>query len=171
LIGIRRATIIGVSSVAMLFGTTYAVGVRINLTASLPLGLYVRTEQPTDYIAFCLGGEFEKLALARGYLTPGFCPGGGVPLLKPIVARPGDTVEYSAEGIAVNGMLLVNTAPLQVDHLGRPLEAYPLGAYSVPRGEFVVASSYDARSLDSRYFGAVSATSIRYHMAPLWVAK
>ena len=82
----------------------WALGVRLNLTASLPLGLYIATDQPTDYVAFCLGGQPEKIALARQYITSGHCPGGGTPLLKPIVARPSDSVIYSHAGIAVNGL-------------------------------------------------------------------
>ena len=148
-----------------------ALHIRLNLTASLPLGLYIGTDQPTDYVAFCLGGELEKIALARQYITPGHCPGGGTPLLKPIAARPGDEVTYSPAGIAVNGLLLPNTAPRLSDSTGKPLATYPFGTSIVPHGTFWLASSYDARSYDARYYGPIPASSIRMHLRPLWVSR
>lgn len=168
---IPRIPLIALLSVACLLTVAYVLGIRLNLTASLPLGLYMPTKQPTDYIAFCLGGEPEKLALARQYITPGHCPGGGTPLLKPIAARPGDTVTYTVKGISVNGKLLPNTEPRLVDHLGRPLKTFPFGTYPVPEGRLWVASSYDARSLDSRYYGSIAVSSIQFHLRPLWVTR
>src|SRR5580765_3884025 len=134
MIRIPRVPLIALLSVTTLLAIAWALGIRLNLTASLPLGLYMPTKQPTDYIAFCLGGELEKEALSRQYITPGHCPGGGTPLLKPIAARPGDRVTYSSSGIAVNGKLLPNTAPRLLDHHGRPLKTYPFGTYTVPDG-------------------------------------
>lgn len=167
----RKTPLIALLFVVCLLAVAWGIGIVINFTASIPLGLYVATKQPTDYVAFCVGGEWEQFALARKYITPGYCPGGGWPLLKPIAARPGDTVTYSPSGIAVNGNLLPNTAPRLVDHLGRPLKTYPFGTYTVPEGRLWVASSYDARSLDSRYYGSVAVSSIRFHLRPLWVGK
>ena len=49
--------------------------------------------------------------------------------MKPIVAQAGDTVDLSGQGIAVNGKLLPNTAPLRADTHGRPLVAWTFGRY------------------------------------------
>ena len=155
--------------VVLVLALAWAFDIRLNLTASLPLGLYIATDQPTDYVAFCLSGEPERIALARQYIMPGYCLGGGTPLLKQIVARPGDMVRLDEHGIAVNGRLLPRTYPKLRDTLGRPLQVYPSGTYNVPHGAFWVASSYNSLSLDSRYYGPIPSSAIRFHLRPLWI--
>jgi conjugative transfer signal peptidase TraF len=168
---VPKFPIIAAATVLSILALAWALDIRSNLTASLPLGLYIATDQPTDYVVFCLGGEPEKIALARQYITPGHCPGGGTPLLKQIAARPGDRVIYSAAGIAVNGKLLLNTAPRLRDGAGRPLTGASFGNYTVPHGAFWVVSSYDQRSFDSRYYSAVPASAVRLHVKPLLVSR
>ena len=91
-------------------------GVRINGSPSLPVGFYLVTVHPdARLVEFCPAGPFAQLAIARGYRDPGSCSDGGAPLLKPVVARPGDIVEVSFAGLAVNGHLLPNTAPMKRD--------------------------------------------------------
>jgi conjugative transfer signal peptidase TraF len=90
-----------------------------------------------------------------------------MPLLKPIVAEAGDAVDVSVQGIAVNGSLLRNSAPLRVDTKGRPLPTWRFGHYVVGPGTVWVASSYTRRSFDSRYFGPVPTSSIRAYVRPL----
>ena len=111
------------------------------------------------------------LSVVRGYRSRGNCPDGGEPLAKPIAARVGDTVELSATGMAVNGRLLPNTAPLVSDTAGRPLSHWPFGRYVVAPGTVWVASSYSRRSFDSRYFGPVEASQVREHVRPLLTAR
>jgi conjugative transfer signal peptidase TraF len=107
---------------AMIAGLLPVCGIRINTSYSLPMGIYVRTSDPrAGLIEFCPEGRFAAESSARGYRTPGFYPDGAVPLLKPVVAQPGDTVEMSAAGIAVNGRLLAQTAPVAKDRRGRLL--------------------------------------------------
>ena len=90
--------------------------------------------------------------------------------MKPIVAHAGDTVELSGQGIAVNGKLLPNTAPLKVDTHGRPLVAWSFGRYQVQPNTVWVASSYHPRSFDSRYFGPIPVGSIRAYVRPILTA-
>ena len=47
-----------------------------------------------------------QLAVERGYLPTGQCPGGFAPLLKQIVAIPGDTVTLTDEQVWINEILL-----------------------------------------------------------------
>jgi len=141
----------------------WALGIRLNLTASLPLGLYIATSQPSDYVTFCVGDPWERIALERLYIPAGHCPAGGIPLLKRIVARPGDLVPLDASGISVNGRVLPRTVPMRADSFGRPMRHYPFGSYSVAPGMFWVASSCDERSFDSRYYGPIAAGSISLH--------
>jgi conjugative transfer signal peptidase TraF len=150
------------------FATLGTAELRINTSPSLPLGLYIASSEAFDSsIEFCPAEPFASLALSRGYRDPGACSDGGAPLLKPIVARAGDVIELSMAGIAVNNALLPNTAALHVDTKGRPLTSWPPGRYTVQPGFVWVASSYNVRSFDSRYFGPVPTSSIRERLRPL----
>jgi conjugative transfer signal peptidase TraF len=148
-------------------------GLRLNDSPSMPTGLYVRTfsESNASLVVFCPAEPFARLSVERGYRTRGNCPDGAEPLAKPIVARPSDVVELSATGMAVNGWLLPNTAPLVTDATGRPVPQWPFGRYVVAPGSLWVASSYSPRSFDRRYFGPVKASLVREHVRPLLTAR
>ena len=144
------------------------LGLRINGSPSLPVGLYITSsESRANLVEFCPAEPFARLALSRGYRHPGACSDAGAPLLKPLVARAGDLVNVSPAGISVNGRLLPNTRPLHTDTKGRPLTSWPQGRYTVEHGFIWVASSYSPRSFDSRYFGPVAINSIRDRVRPL----
>lgn len=148
-------------------------GLRFNDSPSMPTGLYARTspESRSSLVVFCPAGPFAHLSAERGYRSRGNCPDGAEPLAKPIAARPGDIVKLSATGMAVNGRLLPNTAPLVRDTAGRPLLHWPFGRYVVAPGTVWVASSYNSRSFDSRYFGPVEASEVREHVRPLLTTR
>lgn len=159
------------SAITTLSAAAVAFGIRVNTSYSLPLGLYTTTTDETaELIEFCPAEPFASESASRSYRTPGFaCPDGAVPLLKPIVARPGDLVIVSSEGISVNGYLLPKTYPVTHDAGGRPLKAWPNGLYGVARGTVWVASSYNAGSYDSRYMGPIQTSQIRRRLRPLWL--
>ena len=145
-------------------------GVRLNATASLPIGLYIVSTEPDANLAeFCPPEPFSTISVTRGYRYRGSCPDGDSPLLKPIVANPGDVVVTSEQGIAVNGRRLMNTSPRESDSEGRHLPHFPFGTYPVPQGVVWVASTYHPRSFDSRYFGPIPFESIRERLKPLLV--
>ncbi|MGD1095922.1 MAG: conjugative transfer signal peptidase TraF [Bryobacteraceae bacterium] len=145
-------------------------GLRINTTNSLPRGAYLITDDlAAPLVEFCPEGVFSALSAARGYRPPGLCPDGAAPLLKPVIARSGDTVVISEAGICVNGRLLPNTSPRRVDSIGRPLTAWPRGTYVVDPTDVWVASTYHPSSFDSRYFGPISIHRIWHRLRPLWV--
>lgn len=157
-------------AVAVLF---YLCGLRINVTPSIPLGLYVRTGAgpALGLIAeFCPSGmSAEESERYRGFGLA--CPDRNIPLLKPVVAEPGDHVEFSETGMRVNGRRLPNTAPRQIDGKGRLIRAWPAGEYTVEAGKIVVASSYHSGSYDSRYLGPISVADVRSTLRPLWVIE
>jgi len=168
LAGIAMFVVCLLAAIFQFFG---AAGLRINGSPSLPMGLYVvSTSGAANLVEFCPVEPFASLALVRGWRTAGNCPDGAAPLLKPVVAGAGDVVELSARGIAVNGRLLPNTAPLTRDSKGRPLRSWPFGRYTVGRDAVWVASSHNAQSFDSRYFGPVPVAAIRDHLRPLLTA-
>jgi conjugative transfer signal peptidase TraF len=143
-------------------------GVRLNLSLSLPVGLYVTSKAPqAPLVEFCPAEPAASLAVARRYRAPGNCPDGAAPLLKPIVAGPGDLVQMTPMGLAVNRTLLPNTRPRSTDAHGRLMVPWPYGTYSVASGTVWVASTFNCHSFDSRYFGPISIQSIRHHLRPL----
>ena len=159
---IRRIALIAVAVSVGTFQLCGFLGLRINTSPSLPLGLYITTaDSNANLVEFCPAEPFATLAIVRGYRDPGTCRDGAAPLLKPVVAQSGDVVELSARGISVNGALLSNTVPLSKDTKGRPLEAWPFGRYVVAAETLWVASSFHPRSFDSRYFGPISTAAIR----------
>jgi conjugative transfer signal peptidase TraF len=165
---LRRIAVIVVLAGGGAFTVCAAVGIRINATMSEPIGLYVRTaDLDSPLVEFCPPEPFAMLSRTRGYRPPGNCADGAAPLLKTVVARPGDTVEFSMNGIAVNGRLLPNTAPRTLDSAGRKLTPWVLGQYVVQPGTVWVASIYHPRSFDSRYFGPVPTSAIRNRLRPL----
>jgi conjugative transfer signal peptidase TraF len=162
---IRRAALVAVVVSISAFQLFAFLGLRINTSPSLPLGLYVvTTDGSANLIEFCPAEPFAALSLVRGYRDSGACLDGGAPLLKPVAAKAGDLVELSWHGISVNGVLLANTEPLSKDTKGRPLEPWHFGRFLVAPGTVWVASSYHSRSFDSRYFGPVDTTAIRHRM-------
>jgi conjugative transfer signal peptidase TraF len=161
----------GTVSFAALGMVANALGLRVNTSYSLPMGLYIQTRDPlAPLIEFCPTGPFAKQSSERGYRTAGLaCGDWAVPLLKPIVAREGDLVETTPKGIKVNGALLPQTAPLPCDSHSRPLRPWPFRVYRVEAGTVWVASSYNRGSYDSRYMGPIAISQIRGRLRALWV--
>jgi conjugative transfer signal peptidase TraF len=164
---IVKAAAIAIVAVAVALFALRPLGYRWNGSPSLPRGLYA-TAARSDLIEFCPPQPWGYIALKREYREPGVCPDYGSPLLKPIAASEGDSVELSAAGIAVNGHAIANTAPRVLDSMNRPLEHYPFGTYVVQHGEAWVASSWNYKSFDSRYFGPVRLSAIRQYLRPVW---
>lgn len=169
-IGLAAWAMAGIVGAAAAVAT--AAGLRLNMTASAPSGLWrVTPIGPAqigqgELVSICPPALGIVVAMReRGYLQPGDCPGTrSTPLLKPVVAVAGDTVTVtSGAGLAVNGRALQNSAP----EAGMP--AWPPGTYPVQPGEIWVVSSYSAGSFDSRYFGPVAVENLRGRAAPVLV--
>jgi len=177
---LRNADRVGAKRIALVVGGTLisvlaipaAAGLRLNDSPSLPFGIYVVTsDQSADLVEFCPPEPFASFAAQRGYRERGSCADGGAPLMKPIAARAGDTVEISASGIAINRRLIPNGRALKVDTRGRALQNWPFGTYVVQPGTVWLISSYNARSFDSRYFGPIRITSVRGRLRPLLTVR
>jgi conjugative transfer signal peptidase TraF len=150
-------------------------GLRINDSASMPVGLWVERPAPAQLtrgliVIWCApnAGAFHE-AHERGYMDDGSCPSGYAPLLKPVAAIPGDTVRVDREGLRVNGVLLAHTQALQKDPRGRALPHLAPGEYRVEPGEIWLVSTCHPGSFDSRYLGALDASRVRGTVVPLWV--
>lgn len=161
---LSRIPLLALAPVFGTFALFKAADLRINTSASLPVGLYI-VSADGSFVEFC--PEDHGLSAQRHYRAKGACADGAAPLLKPVIGRPGDEIVLSPAAIAVNGELLSHTGPLDHDSDGRPLPRWPLGHYTVPSGMLWVASSYNPRSYDSRYFGPIPERSVRARLRPL----
>jgi conjugative transfer signal peptidase TraF len=167
-LALLRAAAVSVAVVGVLYWSANRFGIRINLSPSLPIGLYqVASGSDATLVEFCPPEPFGSLANVRGYRQPGNCPDGGAPLMKPVVAWAGDVVSLSEKGVVVNGQAIPNSAPLTRDSAGRPLTPWPFGLYTSQLGTVWVVSDYHPRSFDSRYFGPIPETLIRNRLRPL----
>ena len=154
-------------------------GFVFNFTHSAPFGLYKEIADPTQaprtpspYVFFCPDVRWPDMKGEPNYRKPmRTCPDGFAPLIKPVVAWPGDTVETSAQGVTVNGQLLANTLTIDHDSTGHPIRPYAYGTYRVQPGQLWVVSSFSPKSFDSRYFGPIPARSVRHWVQPFLVEK
>ena len=149
-------------------------GIRLNLTGSMPVGVYrVVHGKPARgaMVLACLPASVAAFAHDRGYVPNGNCPGGVAAVGKLILALAGDTVVVTTAGLEVASRLEPNSKPLQRDSQGRPLPQLALGAYVVQPHECWLLSGYSERSFDSRYFGPVPSTAVIAIIRPLFLAK
>lgn len=166
---IRAGLVAGLTALVVGISAT-ALHLRVNLTPSVPLGLWraVAADYPVargSVVIACLPADLGEAGLKRGYLGHGECPGGAYPLLKPIGAIAGDTVDVTDLGVFVNGARATGPA-LRQDGAGRPLISVEPGRYRVLPGEIWLLSNYRANSWDSRYYGPLPVQSIISGAAP-----
>ena len=166
-----RTVVVSVAILAVLAGVGLAAGLRVNLTASYPLGLWrivplVRDVTVGNRIFICPPpvAVFE-LARFRGYLGSGLCPGWLSPLIKTVVAVSGQHVVIDGS-IAVDGLRLADSSIRPTDGKGRALT--PDGGGIVPDGQLFLFSEF-AGSYDSRYFGPIPAAGVLGLAHPLLV--
>ena len=146
--------VLGVLVLAAMVSTRW---VRLNLSPSVPLGVY----------------RLERLAppLARGTLVILSAPASMRPwwrslasLLKPVAAVAGEEV------CGVEGALFIHGeayGPIYTEAEGKPLPQLD-GCHVVPE-EAVFLASTQPKSLDGRYFGMTPMADLTAQAVPLWV--
>jgi len=149
----------------------HAAGLRVNVTRSIPIGLYRVTDAPVgkgEYVIFCPPESllFEE-ARERGYIGAGFCPGGYGYMMKRVLAVAGDRVTWGEEGIAVNGKVLPASAPREADKAGRLMWRQELADYVLGESELLLMSDVSWSSFDGRYFGPVDAGQVKGVIRPV----
>ena len=158
---------------ALLLGIgSYAAGVRVNTTKSIPVGLYWITQEPVEkgaYVTFCPPpvGVFDD-AKERGYIGAGFCPGGYGLMMKRVLAAKDDQVAVTAEGVTVNGQLLPFSVPLASDKAGRELPRYQSDRYTLGNAELLLMSDVSGTSFDGRYYGPINRNQIEAVIRPIF---
>src|SRR2546422_1320284 len=97
-----RRTVCWLGSPVVLLAAGWIAGLRLNLTGSLPVGLYLAAGAAPArgaLVLVCLPPEVAAFARARGYVPRGgACPGGLVPVGKPVLAIGGGTRAGTASG-------------------------------------------------------------------------
>jgi conjugative transfer signal peptidase TraF len=147
--------------------------VRINLSSSLPPGLYCRlpSRQITAgvLVALCLPPEASALYRAHARVLTGSCPDRLPPFLKVIAATGGERVTFGPEGLrTAAGVLLPSSTPRLLDSSGRPLPHAAYGTYRLPPGTVWLYGPHPL-SFDSRYLGPLPASVLLYRVMPLWL--
>lgn len=151
----------------------HAFGFRINLTESIPVGLYrITSADPIKnrYVIFCPDERNSfRLALDRGYIDHGlYCAGYGY-LMKKIVAVSGDILSVTKEGVFVNQILIPYSKPKSKDAMRRILLQWQATNYQLQEDEFMTMTSQSEWSFDGRYYGLVHASQIKGMITPIWV--
>ena len=118
-----------------------------------------------DIISFCLSSHAQQIGLSQHYLQRGSGCDGSNPLIKQVIAIPGDDVLLAENHIAVNHIKHFYKT-LHEDSFNRPLMIYPRGIYKNTRGYWLIGVN-DFRSWDSRYWGPISEKQIRHKLKPI----
>ena len=134
-----------------------------NASASAPIGLYaVRPARRLHVGELLVVRPPEPLAsfLAEG----GYLPE-DVPLVKHLVALPGQGICRTGNAITVDGAPMGQA--LESDRRGRLLPVWQ-GCRTLAQGEVFLMNSA-ADSLDGRYFGPLPFTAIAGRAEPIWL--
>ena len=162
----RSTTLIAMTGAAVLMALTCSKPAPVlvwNASGSAPIGLYyVQPAGALFVTTLVLAMPPEPLAssLARG----GYLPR-GVPLLKRILAVPGQSVCRHELIISVDGGNV--GAARERDSRGRVLPVWQ-GCRTIADGEVFLMNWNEPASLDSRYFGPIPTSAIIGRAEPLW---
>lgn len=159
---------------ACIVTVAYVVGIRINLTPSMPLGIYYlsnNTPKRGDIVAACLPDNISKEGLMRHYLLYGHCQGHSMPVLKKIIAVPGDKVIVTDTEMIVKERIFI--APQQTTDLNRlPVTHFiDKNFYGHAIGFWLYGENNSVRSWDSRYYGGIPCKNMLGVYKPLWTMK
>jgi conjugative transfer signal peptidase TraF len=165
----RLATILTTfGAVALIMSTMGAAAPTYiwNASTSVPIGLYQL--QPagrlavTELVAVRTPEPLATFLDLNGYLPI------GVPMLKRVLALPGQTVCRKGLTISVDAVDMGDA--LSRDRRGRPLPVWE-GCRVVGADELFLMNWQSGDSLDGRYFGLVPNSSVIGKALPLWTGE
>jgi conjugative transfer signal peptidase TraF len=159
------AMVIGVSAVTIPIAVDVSPRFIWNASASVPIGLYAVEPasqlQVNDLIVVRLPEDVAAFLAEGGYLPR------GVPILKHILALPGQTVCRFGNAVSVDAVAMANAR--ERDSRGRALPVWQ-GCRVLAKDE-VFLMNRSADSFDGRYFGPLPAASIVGRAEPLWTDR
>ena len=162
----NRTLAIMTSAIAILAGTFVAKPSPIyiwNSSVSVPAGLY-RMRTASNYYVTELVAVQPPEPLATYLDRNGYLPT-GVPMLKRVLALPGQTVCRNGSTITVDGVAMGEAR--ERDSRGRPLPVWE-GCDVVEDGKLFLMNWQAADSFDGRYFGMTPATAVIGRVLPVW---
>lgn len=134
-----------------------------NATASVPTGLYViggnEGLRVGERVVIDPPPNLRRYLAARGYLPS------GVPLVKEIAARSGETVCRTGNSITIGGAPVGHARGH--DHAGRTLPDWQ-GCQTISQNEIFVMNLSAPGSFDGRYFGPIKRDRIIGRAVPVW---
>ena len=134
-----------------------------NASESVPIGLY--RLQPVDNLFVTeLVAVQPPEPLATFLDLNGYLPT-GVPMLKRVLALPGQAVCRSGLAVSVDAIEMGEARDR--DSRSRPLPKWH-GCRVVGEGELFVMNWQSANSLDGRYFGFLPASAVIGRALPVW---
>ncbi len=143
---------------------------RFNFTPSMPIGLYYQVSHPGKLqrgqtVEVCLPRIIGEQGLQRGYLNKGSCAGGFEPVIKELIAAPGDAVQITQEGISVNQIFYY--APfIKFDMNGQPMSSYSIKTIKSTNQYWLYGANDPEYSWDSRFYGGVDRANIQGVIRP-----
>jgi conjugative transfer signal peptidase TraF len=137
-----------------------------NASESVPLGLY--RLQPadrlfvTELVAIKPPEPLATFLDLNGYLPV------GIPMLKRVLALPGQTVCRSGHTISIDKIDMGEVR--ERDSHGRPLPVWH-GCRVVGEDELFLMNRQSKDSLDGRYFGPIAASAVIGRSLPVWTGE
>jgi conjugative transfer signal peptidase TraF len=135
-----------------------------NASASVPIGLY-RVQRTGKVSVGELLAVRPSEPLANFLDTNGYLPT-GIPMLKHVLALPGQTVCRSGLTISVDSRAIATAH--ERDASGRLLPVWQ-GCNIVAADELFLMNPQSANSLDGRYFGPIAVSAIIGRAFPAWI--
>jgi len=137
-----------------------------NASESVPLGLYRLLPADrlfvTELVAIKPPEPLATFLDLNGYLPV------GIPMLKRVLALPGQTVCRSGRTISVDAIDMGQAR--ERDGRGRPLPVWQ-GCRIVGEGELFLMNWQSKDSLDGRYFGPMAASAVVGRAFPVWTKE
>jgi conjugative transfer signal peptidase TraF len=137
-----------------------------NVSESVPIGLYhVRPAERlavTDLVVVQPPEPLASFLDLNGYLPI------GVPMLKRVLALPGQTVCRTGLTVTVDNIEMGEAR--ERDGRGRPLPVWR-GCRVVAGDEVFLMNWQSPDSFDGRYFGPMPASSVIGHALPVWTRE
>jgi conjugative transfer signal peptidase TraF len=137
-----------------------------NASNSVPIGLY-RVQPATQLTVTELVAVQPPDLLATFLDLNGYLPI-GVPMLKRVLALPGQKVCRNGLTIAVDGIDVGHAQ--ERDGRGRPLPVWH-GCRVVADDDVFVMNWQSSDSLDGRYFGPLPASAVIGKAVPVWISE